>query len=77
MYFTKDVKTCGVANWEKALKAAKAILDRFYIRTTSIFGRATIVNTLVEPKFLYPLHVFDPPKSFFLKYNQLVRPFIF
>ena len=77
MYFTKDVKTCGVANWEKALKAAKAILDRFYIRTTSIFGRATIVNTLIEPKFLYPLHVFDPPKSFFKKYNELIRPFIF
>ena len=75
-YFTKNPETCGKSNWEKALKAAENTLERFFIKTTSIFGRAVIVNALIEPQFIYPLQVFDPPKRIFQKYNLLIRPFI-
>ena len=75
-YFTKNPETCGKSNWQKALKTAERTLERFFIKTTSIFGRAVIVNALIEPQFIYPLQVFDPPKRIFQKYNQLIRPFI-
>ena len=75
-YFTKNPSTCGKANWDKAFKKSENILHKFYIKSTSLFGRAIIVNSLIEPQFIYPMHIFDPPKEVIKKYNQLVRNFV-
>ena len=75
-HFTNNPKTCGKINWEKGIEKTENILSKFYIKSTSIFGRAVIVNSLVEPQFIYPMQIFDPPKSILQKYNQIVRAFI-
>ena len=77
LFFTRNIFTCGLKNWEMALKEIELSLNRFYYKKTSIFGRAVIINTKMEPKLLYPLHIFDPPTFVFKKYNQLIRAFIF
>ena len=63
--------------WGELIKEIEIILDKFRTFDTTIFGRANIVNTLVEPKLIYLAHVDTPHKKITKKYNTLVRNFIF
>ena len=63
--------------WGDLLREVKEGLDQFSYHSTSIFGRANIVNTLIQPKLLYLAHIDTPSKKTFTQYNKLVRSFIF
>ena len=52
-------------------------LDKFKYYSTSIFGRANIVNTLILPKLLYLGHVDAPTKKIIGQYNKQIRSIIF
>ena len=76
LYFYRIFKKCGKDNFKLALKHASETLPKLFIRNASIFGRATLINTLIQSKFVYPLQIFDPPPRIFKHYMKLVRPFI-
>ena len=46
------------------------------MKDATIFGRTTIINTIIEPKFLYATHIFDPPKKIIKKYNAIIRKYL-
>ena len=48
--------------WGELLREVQEGLDQFRYHSTSIFGRANIVNTLIQPKLLYLAHIDTPSK---------------
>ena len=76
LFWLRNFLECGKQNFEDALKHAAETIPRLFIRNASIFGRATLINMLIESKFIYPLQFFDPNRSIFKKYWKLIRPFI-
>ena len=76
LFFTNDIRTCGEQNWTTALNFARDTIEMLKFRNASIFGRAVLVNTLIQSKFVYPLQIFDPPNDVFNQYRAIVRPYI-
>ena len=64
-------------SWEKAIKEVNQIIKGFENSHSTIFGRAKIVNTLIEPKLIYLAHTLNPPKHILQKYKTAIRKFIF
>ena len=65
------------AVWGEVLGEVERDIEKFRFFSTSIFGRANIINTLIHPKLLYLAHVDTPPKKILTQYNKLVRAFVF
>ena len=63
--------------WGEILKETQGMIDRFSNFSTSIFGRANIINTLIQPKLLYLAHVDTPSRKTLKQYNKQVRAFLF
>ena len=63
--------------WGDILREIQRVIDAFWYYDTSIFGRANIINTLIQPKILYIAHVDTPTKKIITQYNKQVRTFIF
>ena len=59
--------------WNKLLNNIRKTSESYYLKDATIFGRTTIINTILEPKFLYATHTFDPPKKIIKKYNAIIR----
>ena len=62
--------------WKGILKKIQTLADSYYLKEATIFGRTTIINTILEPKFLYATHIFDPPKKIIKKYNTIIRKYL-
>jgi hypothetical protein len=63
--------------WEKIERKCAVVVNRHKHRPTTIFGRSTIINTLLIPKVIYISTVFDPPKETKIKINKMIRSFVF
>lgn len=64
-------------NWEHILFEIKSRLKKIYYKQATMFGRAILVNTFIEPKLIYPASVFDPPPELLKEFKKIVRAFIF
>ena len=62
--------------WKNILEKINKLSEIYFLKDATIFGRAIIINTVLEPKFLYATHVFDPPKKIIKKYNQIIRKYL-
>ena len=74
--YTKDRNQKCTKLWDKILNDIKTLADRYFLKEATIFGRAIIVNTLLEPKFLYLTHTQDPPRKILQKYNHIIRTYL-
>ena len=63
--------------WGEALKETQKLIDSFWYYDTSIFGRANIINTLIQPKLLYIAHIDTPTSKIIKQYRTQVRTFLF
>ena len=66
----------GSAQWDLLLENLEKKVEWYFFKDASIFGRATLINTIFESKMLYLAHTYDPPPKTLKKYNVLVRNFI-
>ena len=65
------------SKWEELEREVTRLIDKFYFKQTSIFGRSIIINSLVQPKILYIIHTLDPPKHITHRIQTYIRNFIF
>jgi hypothetical protein len=63
--------------WTDIVTKIKNNLDRYRYKTTTIFGRATIFNTIIIPKLIYISNILDPPTKIMTEIYIAVRRFIF
>ena len=76
LIFTNSRDQLGGGMWREIIKKIEKLTEMFTFKSASIFGRAIIVNSIIEPKIIYPSSVFDPPQKIIKKYNKTVRDFI-
>ena len=76
LYFTNDREQQDKAMWKNLILKTEKLTDMFSFKSASIFGRAILVNSIIEPKFIYPATVFDPPKKIIKKYQTITRNFV-
>ena len=67
----------ALRNWLDVEAKIQRTLALLVYKRSSIFGRASLFNTLVFPKLNYLLQTLDIPKQVLKRIKKLTRPFIF
>lgn len=86
--YVEDIKIFGIQYkksrnqnphtlWKKLVDQTENLLSKLYYKSTSIFGRSILVNTLVQPKLNYLIATIDPPAHIYKKIRTHIRHFIF
>ena len=64
-------------NWLNKLKEFEKILDSWRIRKLTLFGKCTIINSLIVSKLLYAFTVLENPSNEYIKsINRIIYNFI-
>ncbi len=77
IYYTNEVDQSSIANWDHIIKQTESKINKIYYKQSSIFGRAILVNTFIEPKLIYPATSLDPPTEIIKSFKKTIRTFIF
>lgn len=77
IYYSKSRNQSNIKSWKKLVTDIETLLNKFYYKPTTIFGRSIIVNTLVHPKILYLTQTLDPPRTIVKQINMHLRRFLF
>jgi hypothetical protein len=76
VYFGHDKNECMQLNWIDKIEKAQVTLNRWKKRKLTIFGRITIVKSLLLPKFTYVASVSSPTGTIVQSIEQMIYGFI-
>ena len=71
-----DENTCINANFNDKLNTIQSILSRWKNHKMTLYGKITIINTLVIPQVLYASTVLKTPEQFLRECETIIRKFI-
>ena len=74
MYFTYDIKLLYENNFIERLDNIKRLVDIWFSRGLSVFGKVTIIKSFLIPKVVYVFSVFRT-QEFVKEFNQLFFKF--
>ena len=77
LYYKNAINQNSEQNWTKLIAETESKINKIYYKQATIFGRAILVNTFIEPKLVYPAMTLDPPTSVIKSFKKLIRAFIF
>ena len=77
IFYNNAINQSTERNWDHLLVQVKSKLSKIYYKQASIFGRAILVNTFIEPKLIYPAMTIDPPEEIIKSFKKQIRAFIF
>ena len=77
LYYKNAINQSSEQNWTKLIAETESKINKIYYKQATIFGRAILVNTFIEPKLVYPAMTLDPPTSLIKSFKKLIRAFIF
>ena len=77
IFYTNSLNQESKANWDHISKQIESKINKIYYKQSSIFGRAILVNTFIEPKLIYPATSLDPPPEVLNFFKKATRAFIF
>ena len=75
--FTNNPWETHKGTWDSLVKFVNKIITRYKYATKTIFGRSTLINTLIIPKLIYVGNIFNIPQHTLNTINQMIRRFIF
>jgi hypothetical protein len=76
VYFGHDKNECVQLNWFDRIEKTNSVLNRWKRRKLTIFGRITIVKSLLLPKFTYVASVSSPPDKVIEAIEKMIFEFI-
>ena len=76
IYIGKDKEACIDLNWWSKLREAEKTLNSWKRRNLTLFGKITIIKSLIVPKVLYPAHFLPTPEGFIKKLENVMYSFI-
>ena len=74
IYCTNSIDQNSSANWDPIVKQTDAKVNKIFYKQSSIFGRAMLVNTFIEPKLIYPASSLDPPLEMINAFKKTYEP---
>ena len=77
LFYKNALNQSSEQNWAKLIAETESKINKIYYKQATIFGRAILVNTFIEPKLVYPAMTLDPPIGVIKSFKKLIRAFIF
>ena len=75
-YYFYDPKLLVEKNFIEKLDTIKKLINMWSSRGLSLYGKVTIIKSLVIPKFVYVSSLLPTPKEVIKQLNQLVFKFL-
>ena len=75
-YFGKNKQECENLNWESKIETCKHIINNWNKRNLTIYGRLTVIKSILLPKFTYLFQSLCFPDSYLKKLNTLMFDFL-
>ena len=76
VYYSYDPKLLLEKNFIEKLDTIKKLINMWSSRGLSLYGKATIIKSLIIPKFVYVSSLLPTPKEVIKQLNQLVFKFL-
>lgn len=77
IFLGHDKEANDEKNWLNKLKEFEKILDSWRIRKLTLFGKCTVINSLIVSKLLYLFTVLENPNiEFIKKLNKIIYNFL-
>ena len=76
VYFTYDIKLLHEKNFLEKLDSIKKLINIWSSRGLSIYGKVTVVKSLLIPKFVYVSSLLPTPKELVKDLNRLLFKFL-
>ena len=76
VYFTYDIKLLHEKNFIEKLDSIKKLINIWSSRGLSLYGKVTVIKSLLIPKFVYVLSLLPTPKEMVKELNRLLFQFL-
>ena len=76
VYYSYDPKLLLEKNFIEKLDTLKKLINMWSSRGLSLYGKATIIKSLIIPKFVYVSSLLPTPKEVIKQLNQLLFKFL-
>ena len=76
VYFTYDIKLLHEKNFIEKLDSIKKLINIWSSRGLSLYGKVTVIKSLLIPKFVYVLSLLPTPKELVKELNRLLFQFL-
>ena len=76
VYYTYDIKLPHEKNFIERLDSVKKLISIWSSRGLSLYGKVTIIKSLLIPKFVYILSLLPVPKGIIQELNQMLFKFL-
>ena len=76
VYYTYDIKLLHEKNFIERLDSVKKLINIWSSRGLSLYGKVTIIKSLLIPKFVYILSLLPAPKGIVQELNRMLFKFL-
>ena len=76
VYYTYDIKLLHEKNFIERLDNVKKLINIWSSRGLSLYGKVTIIKSLLIPKFVYILSLLPAPKGIVQELNRMLFKFL-
>ena len=76
VYYTYDIKLLHEKNFIERLDSVKKLINIWSSRGLSLYGKVTIIKSLLIPKFVYILPLLPAPKGIVQELNRMLFKFL-
>jgi len=76
VYYSYDTKLLHEKNFIERLDSVKKLVNVWSSRGLSIYGKVTIIKSLIIPKFVYILSLLPAPKEIVQELNRMLFKFL-
>ena len=76
VYYSYDTKLLYKKNFIERLDSVKKLVNVCSSRGLSVYGKVTVIKSLIIPKFVYILSLLPPPKEIVQELNRILFKFL-
>ena len=76
IYIGTDSKKCENENWDKKITNIEQMLIKWNSRKLTLFGKATVINSLVIPKLIYNISMLAVPEGIIQKIDKIIFQYL-
>ena len=76
VYYSDDPKLVHEKNFIEKLDSIKKLINIWSSRSLSIYGKVTVIKSLIIPKFVYITSLLPTPKNIIKELNRLLFKFL-
>ena len=76
VYYSYDQKLLHKKNFIERLDSVKKLINLWSARGLSLYGKITVINSLIIPKFVYIASLLTTPKGVIQELNRLIFKFL-